>query len=89
MNPYENVNPALQWLFEHPRMIILFTILWMLWVAAALAFICVQLFKHNEREELKKIMQKFEDEKQEREKKANPFKTETPQNQDSRVLPRA
>jgi hypothetical protein len=60
----------------------------MLWVAAALGFICVQLFKHNEREELKKIMRKFEDEKREREKKANPFKTETPQNHDSRFLPK-
>jgi hypothetical protein len=43
----------------------------------------------NEREELKKIMRKFEDEKREREKKANPFKTETPQNHDSRILPKA
>jgi hypothetical protein len=29
MNPYENVNPARQWLFEHPGVVILFTILWM------------------------------------------------------------
>jgi hypothetical protein len=60
----------------------------MLWVAGTLGFICVQLFKHNEREELKKIMLKFEEEKRERERKANPFKSETPQNPDSRYLPK-
>jgi uncharacterized membrane protein (DUF106 family) len=76
MNLYE--NPALQWLMEHPGVGILITILWHLWVAVALAIICIQLYKHNEREELKRIMRQFDEETREREKKENPFKSEHP-----------
>ena len=75
MNPYEQLNPALQWLLEHPGISLTLTILWHPWVAIALGFICLQIYKHNEREELKKIMRQFDEERREREKKANPFKT--------------
>ena len=88
MNPYEQLNPALRWLFEHPGVGLLFTILWMLWVAIALGFICLQIYKHNECEELKKIMRQFDVERQERERKANPFKSETLENTDKRYMPR-
>jgi len=74
MNPYDNPNPGLMWLAQHPGLVVLFTIFWMLWVASALGFICIQLFKHNEREELARITREFEEERREREKKATPQK---------------
>jgi hypothetical protein len=89
MNPYENVNPAFLWLLQHPGLGVFVTFLWMLWVAGALGFISIQLYKHNEREELRTIMRKFEEEKRERERKANPVKSEAPQNPDSRYLPKS
>ena len=89
MNPYENFNPALVWLAQHPGVVVFITILWMLWLASALGFICIQFYKHNAREELRDITRKFEDEKREREKKANQFKAEALQNPDSRHLPKS
>ena len=79
----EQPNPALQWLMEHPGVPIIITVLWHLWVAVVLGYICIQLFKHNERDEQERIKRQFDEEKRERERKANPFKSETTQNPDS------
>jgi hypothetical protein len=83
---YEQPNPAFQWLLEHPGLGLLFTIFWMLWVAGTLLFICIQLFKYNEREELKKITRQFDVERQERAQKANPFKSV--ENSDNPYMPK-
>lgn len=74
MNPYEQMNPALQWLFEHPGADLFFTIFWMLWVAVALTIICIQLHGHNQREEKKEIMRRYDAERQERENRKNPLR---------------
>ena len=89
MNPYDQLNPALQWLFQHPGVGMFFTILWMLWIAIALAIVCVQLCRFNEREELKKIMRQYDEERREREKKANPFKSELPEAPDKSYMPKS
>jgi hypothetical protein len=76
------MNSAFQWFLENPAIGIFFTVLWMLWVAVALAIICLQIYKHNEREELKEIMRKFDEENRERERKKNSFKPKPPENPD-------
>jgi predicted membrane protein len=80
----EQPNPGLQWLIEHPGVPIIITVLWHLWIAIALGYICIQLYKHNEREEQEKIKRQYNEEKREREIKANSFKSETTQIPDSR-----
>jgi len=72
MNPYQQDNPLLQWLFEHIGTCFFLTIVWYFWVAIALGYICFQLYKLNEREELRGMMRNFYEEQREREKKTNP-----------------
>jgi hypothetical protein len=88
MNPYDQMNPALLWLFEHPGVGLSFTIFWMFWIAVVLTIICMQLRRINEREELKKIMLQFDEERREREKKASRLKSELPANPDKNYMPK-
>jgi hypothetical protein len=87
MNPYGQINPIAEWLIEHPGIGLLFTVLWLFWVAGALGFICFQLYKHNEREQLKETLQQILEEERQQERRANPFKQEHSEKADAKYMP--
>ena len=92
MPGFDQLPLLFRFYFEHPSLVMTLGLLWALWVALALAMICIELHAHNSREEKREFRRQLEDQRQDRYAAAalstSPRVQPPPDNPEARYMPK-